>query len=264
MGGIAGVAALGLITLVIMQRGVNGPAGTVALVVLAGAATGLFVWRERRVTAPLLPLEFFRRRQFSAANAYTLIVYAALGVFFLLLVLQLEVVAGWSPLQAGAATVPVTLLTLALSRPSGALAQRIGPRTQMIVGPLLCAVGTLLALRIGPDVNYVSGVLPVVTVFGLGLASLVAPLTSAALNSVPTANAGLASGVNNAVARTGSLFSIAAIPVLVGLSGGALDDPAVFTTGFRAAMMICAGLLAAGGLLAAFTIGRPGLEAVAA
>ena len=263
-GGVTGVAALGLITLVIMRRGADGPAGTVALVVLAAAATCMFVWHERRVRAPLLPLGFFRRRQFTAANGYTLIVYAALGVFFLLLVLQLQVVAGWSPLQAGTATIPVTLLTLALSRPSGALAQAIGPRIQMTVGPLLCAVGTLLALRIHPGVDYISGVLPVVTVFGLGLATLVAPLTSAALNSVPTANAGLASGVNNAVARTGSLLSIAAIPALAGLSGDAMNDPAAFTTGFRTAMLVCAGLLTAGALLAALTIRRPNLADSAA
>jgi EmrB/QacA subfamily drug resistance transporter len=256
-GGVAGVVALGLITFAIMQRTPRGVAEIAALLVLAVVAVAAFVWRERAAAVPLLPLGLFRRRQFSAANGYTLIVYAAIGVFFLLLILQLEVVASWSPLQAGAATIPVTVVTLALSRPSGALAQAIGPRIQLTLGPLLCAAGAILALRIHPGVDYLTGVLPVVTLFGLGLAAFVAPLTYTALGSVPTEHAGLASGVNNAVARTGSLLSIAAIPALVGLAGDALEDPDAFTAAFRSAMFLCAGLLVAGSVLAALTIRRP-------
>jgi hypothetical protein len=127
----------------------------------------------------------------------------------------------------------------------------------MTLGPLLCAVATVLTLRVGPDATYLSDVLPAMVVFGLGLATMVAPLTSTALGSLPPSNAGLASGVNNAVARSAALLAIAAVPVIAGLTGDAMTDATMFAAGFRTAMIICAVLFAAAGILALVTIRRP-------
>ncbi|WP_127784760.1 DHA2 family efflux MFS transporter permease subunit [Rhodococcus sp. X156] len=227
-------------------------------VVVGLVALGAFVVVERRSRHPLVPLELFASRLFTAANLVTLAVYAALGGVFFLLVLQLQVVAGFSPVAAGLALLPVTALMLVLSARSGALAQRIGPRLQMTVGPLVAAAGLLLTLRIGPGSSYLRDVLPAVTVFGLGLACLVAPLTAAVLAAAPAHLAGTASGVNNAVARTAGLLAVAALPALVGLGGADYLQPAVFDPGFDAAMLICAGLLGAGAVVALVLVhGRP-------
>lgn len=221
---------------------------------IGGAA--VFVHTERTSPAPLIDLSLFRIREFSAANATTFFAYAAIGTFFFLLVLQLQVVAGWSPLAAGASSLPVTVITLGLSRLSGRLAQRIGPRPQMTLGPVLCAAGCVLALRITSDAHYLTDVLPAVVVFGLGLATLVAPLTATALSAVPDSHAGVASGFNNAVARTGSLLAIAAVPTLTGITGDAIALPQLFAIGFRTAMAVCAGLLITGSVVAAMGIPR--------
>ncbi|MEQ6901464.1 MFS transporter [Nocardioides sp. YIM 152588] len=240
-------------------------AGTYALIDLSWTAAAVaavaliaFLAVERRARQPLLPLSLFRIRQFSAVNAVTLVVYAPIGVYFFLLVVQLQVVAGWSPLASGTATIPVTAITLLLSGRCGALAQRIGPRLQLTVGPLLCAGGMLLSLRIDGSTSYAADVLPAVTVLGLGLATLVAPLTATALSAAPPENSGLASGLNNAVARTAALLAIAAVPVAAGLTGDVFDDPVGFDDGFGVAMTICAGLFLVGGALAAVAVEPPG------
>ena len=137
---------------------------------------------------------------------------------------------------------------------SDLLAQRTGPRLPMTAGPLVCAAGLLLMLRIGPDASYATRVLPAVLVFGLGLSLTVAPLTAAVLAAAPARHAGVASGVNNAVARTAQLLAVAALPVLAGLSGDDYRDAAAFLHGFRVAMGVSAGLLVLGGLLSALTI----------
>ena len=248
----AGSAALGLagLTYGLIQQ-------TVWPVVVGAAALVVFVVVERRSAAPLVPLELFSSKLFVAANLVTLTVYAAIGTVFFLLVLQLQVVAGFSPLQAGSATLPVTLVMLGLSSRAGALSQRIGPTLPMTVGPLLAAAGLLLMLRVGDGASYLTDVLPAVLVFGLGLAAMVAPLTATVLGAAPGEHAGVASGVNNAVARTATLLAVAALPALVGLQGDAYQVPATFDTGFRAAMLICAGLLLAGAVLAALLVRRP-------
>jgi len=257
-GAAATVVFLGAGTYAVIAAGSAGHATEItagAVVTVLGLLA--FVAIERRARQPLLPLGLFRLRLFCAANGVTFIVYAALGVFFFILVLQLEVVAGWAPLVAGASTIPVTVITLLFSRHSGALAQRIGPRLPMSAGPLVCAVGILLSLRTGTETSYLTDVLPAVVVFGIGLAIMVAPLTATAIGALPSAHAGLASGVNNAVARSASLLAIAAIPVVAGLTGRALEDPARFDDGFRLSAYVCAGLLVAGGVLAAAAIRRP-------
>ncbi|MFC8042877.1 MFS transporter [Nocardia sp. NPDC057353] len=226
------------------------------LLLVAGVALlAAFVVIELRSDHPLVPPRLFASRVFTAANLVTLAVYAALGGVFFLLVLQLQLVAGYSPLLSGVATVPITLIMLALSAPAGRWAQRHGARLPMTAGPLLAAAGLLLLMRIGPDSPYLRDVLPGVLIFGLGLAALVAPLTGAVLGAVPAGEAGIASGVNNAVARTAQLLAVAALPGLAGLSN-ALDDPVAFDQGFGLAMAICAGLLVTGAVLAAVLL-RP-------
>ncbi len=210
-----------------------------------------FVLMERRSAHPLIPLELFASRVFVAANVVTLVVYAALGGVFFLLVLQLQVVAGFSPLRAGMALLPITALMLLLSARAGALAQRIGPRLPMTIGPLVAAGGLLLTLRIGPHASYLRDVLPAVAVFGLGLSCMVAPLTATVLGAAPEHLAGTASGVNNAVARSAGLLAVAALPALVGLGGADYTEAGVFGSGFRAAMVVCAVLLASGAAVAA-------------
>lgn len=211
----------------------------------------VFVVVERRSTDPLIPPTLFRSRVFVAANLVTFAVYAALGGVFFLLVLQLQLAAGYSPLASGVATMPITALMLLLSARAGRWAQHHGPRLPMTVGPLLAAVGLALMLRIGPGASYLTDVLPGVLVFGLGLCALVAPLTGAVLNSVSTDRAGIASGVNNAVARSSQLLAVAALPGLAGITGTDYTDPQVFSDGFHVAMLICMGLLVIGAALAA-------------
>jgi EmrB/QacA subfamily drug resistance transporter len=238
------------------DRGWGAPSvvGSLVAGVLAMAA---FVVVESRSRHPMLPLDVFRSAQFRAANLVTVAVYAALGGVFFLLTLQLQVVLGYSALEAGAATMPITLLMLALSARSGALAARIGPRLQMTVGPLLVAAGMLLMMRIEPGVSYATGVLPGVVVMGLGLATTVAPLTSTALGAVAVRHAGVASGVNTTVSRAAQLAAVAVLPVAVGLTGEDFLRPEAMSDGFRMAMLITAVLAAAGGLVAWATVRNP-------
>lgn len=241
-GTVLGVVALAALTYGLIEQ-------EPVAVVVGVAAFGVFVVAELRSPDPLVPPALFRSRVFTAANLVTLTVYAALGGVFFLLVLQLQIVAGYSPIASGLATLPITILMLALSARAGRWAQRHGPRLPMTLGPLVGAAGLLLMLRIGPDASYLADVLPAVLVFGLGLSALVAPLTGAVLGSVSTDRAGIASGVNNAVARTAQLLAVAALPGLAGITDYA-DAPA-FSDGFRIAMLICAGLMLAGAGIAA-------------
>jgi EmrB/QacA subfamily drug resistance transporter len=235
-------------------RGWSSPAVVVSLV--AGIALlAAFVLVERHAAEPLLPLELFASAQFTAVNAVTFVVYGALGGVLLLLPVVLQVVAGFSPLVAGTALLPITVIMLALSARSGALAARIGPRLQMSVGPVVVAGGMLLLIRMGP--NYLADVLPALLVFGLGLAITVAPLTSTALSAAPTEHAGVASAVNNDVARAAGLIAVAVLPALAGITGDTYVHPAALAAGFRTAMIISAGACAAGGVLAALTIRNP-------
>jgi EmrB/QacA subfamily drug resistance transporter len=235
------------------------------LILVASAAIGVaaavaFVLVERHRTRhpggtpAMLPLDVFASRQFSSVNIVTFLVYAGLGGVFFLLVLQTQVVAGYSPVKAGLALLPITLVMLAFSARSGALAQRIGPRWPMSAGTLICAVGLLLMLRIGAHASYLTDVLPAVTVFAAGLTLTVAPLTATVLASADVRHAGVASGVNNAVARAAGLLAVAGLPALAGLGEASYHAPAQFNTGFDKAMIISAGLLVAGSVLSLLTI----------
>ena len=221
---------------------------------VAGLLVGVgFVLVERRRANPMLPLSVFASRQFTAVNGVTAVVYAALGGVFFLLALQLQIGAGFSPVAAGAALLPVTVLMLLFSSRAGALAQRIGPRWPMTAGTFVAALGVLLMSRIGAGSSYVLDVLPAATTFGIGLSLTVAPLTATVLASADVRRAGIASGVNNAVARAAQLLAVAGLPVLVGL-GTDYQNPTVFTAGFRTAMFVCAGGLIAGSALSLVTV----------
>ncbi|WP_441248638.1 MFS transporter [Kitasatospora sp. McL0602] len=235
-----------------LTEGVRGLSG---LVGVAGLALGaLFVLAERRSPEPMLPPELFASRLFTSVNLVTLCVYGAFSGIFLLLMVQLQTVAGFTPLTAGLALLPITLLMLAFSGQAGRLGRRVGPRLPLTLGPLVCAAGVLLMLRIDAGASYWTAVLPSVVVLGCGMTLLVAPLTATVLAAVEVRRAGIASGVNNAAARAAGLLTVAALPALAGLSGEAYQIPNEVDSAFHTAMLICAGLLAAGALLAAATI----------
>jgi EmrB/QacA subfamily drug resistance transporter len=254
-GALLAAAGLGALTYGLTAWGSHGRPDPVTAVALAAGVLVLvgFLLVEARSRYPMLPLGLFRVPAFSAVNLVTFAVYAALSGMVFLVVVQLQVVAGYPPLAAGLALLPATLLLLLLSARAGALAARIGPRAPMTVGPLLCAVALLLLARIGAQPRYAVDVLPAVLLFGLGLATTVAPLTSVALAAARDRNAGLASGVNNAVARTAGLLAVAVLPLVSGV-GPHLTDPASLAPAYRIGMLICAALVAAGGLLALATI----------
>ena len=257
-GGVLGALALAGITYALIEADA-GPRVVVPAVLLGIVGAVLFALRERRATYPVLPFSVFASKQFSAVNAVTFLVYGGFGALFFLLVVHLQVVAGFGPVAAGAALLPVTVVMLLLSSRSGDLASRIGPRLQMSTGPLVCALGILLLARISTEASYASDVLPGMVVFGLGLAIMVAPLTAAALAAAPTEHAGMASGVNNAVARTGGLFAVAAIPALAGIGSVDVGGDA-FADGYRNALWISAVILVAAAALAAATVRNDLLE----
>jgi EmrB/QacA subfamily drug resistance transporter len=237
----------------------QGPAGgwstwDVVAGVAAVSAIAAAVVLEPRRRRPVVPVDLFAIRPFVAANAITLFVYGGLGVVFFLLAIHLQVTVGWSPLETGAALMPITALMMVLSSWTGDLAQRIGPRWPLTGGPVLIAGGMLLLTRIGPGASYLTDVLPAVAVFGLGLAWSVAPVTATALGTIPDHRSGAASGLNNAMARTGQLLAVAAIPPLVGLTGDALREPDELDAGFPAAMLVGAGLVLVGAIVALVTL----------
>ncbi|MCN9241842.1 MFS transporter [Streptomyces sp. RY43-2] len=256
LGAALGALSLALVTYALIEA--RGGSLPVAVTALAGIAAGAaFVYVERHRDDPMMPPAVFASRQFTAVNLVTLCVYAAFGGFFFLTALQLQVVAGYSALGAGTALLPTTVLMLLFSSRSGALAERIGPRVPLTVGPLLCAAGLLLMLRVGKGAGYVVDVLPALLVMGAGMVTLVAPLTATVLASVDTGQAGLASGINNAAARAAGLVAVAALPLLAGMGPEAYRSADAFDAAFRRAMPICAGVLVAGAVLAFATIRRP-------
>ncbi len=256
-GAVLTVVLLGALTYALTAAS-SAPVALVAgLAVLAAAALVGFVAAERRHGSPLVPLSLFLSRVFSAANAMTFLVYGALGAVYFVLVLQLQVSAGWSALAAGVSALPVTVAMMLLSSRAARLSARIGPRIPMTVGPLVCGLGCAMLVGVGRGTTW-RGVLPGMVVFALGLSSLVSPLTATVLAAAPDRFAGVASGINNAVARAGSLLLVAALPALVGLSGEDYRDPTALTAGYRSSMLVCAGLLGAGGIVSWFGLGRAG------
>jgi EmrB/QacA subfamily drug resistance transporter len=261
-GAVLGALALGGVTYALIGAGESTlRADVVSAAVIGVIAGAAFVVRERRASQPMLPPRLFADRQFTGANLATLAVYGALGGSGLFLVLQLQTVLGYDATASGAAMLPAIALITVLSPRMGALATRIGPRSPMTIGPLIVAAGTLWLSAVDGGAPYVVEVLPGSLLQGLGMAVTVAPLTATVLAAAPDTLAGIASGVNNAVARAAQLLAVAALPVAVGLSGSDYTQPAAFTAGFRAAMMVCAVLFAVGGLISWWTIRNDVLSA---
>ncbi|MFZ0971024.1 MAG: MFS transporter, partial [Solirubrobacteraceae bacterium] len=202
-GGLLCVAGLGGTVFGLIEHSVYGwgdPRVFVPLIAGIGLLITFLLW-EARVPEPMIPLQLFAVRNFAVGNATTLAMYGGLGVSTFFLVVFLQQVAGYTPLEAGLALLPITLVIFALSRRFGALSDRIGPRLFMSGGPVLAGVGLLLLTRLDAHPDYLTTILPGVLVFALGLAATVAPLTAAVLGSVDPGHSGLASGANNAVAR---------------------------------------------------------------
>jgi EmrB/QacA subfamily drug resistance transporter len=264
-GSVLAVLGLAGLTFALIQAPAQGtgPGIVVTAIAIGLVALFLFIRTERRSAQPMLPLDIFSSRQFTGANLVTFVVYAALGGVFFLLVVFLQVSLGYTAVAAGAASLPVTALMLVLSPRAGALAQRIGPRVPLTIGSLLIAAGMLMMREIGIGDSYVEAVLPAVVVFGLGLSLVVAPITATVLAAADVNHAGMASGVNNAVARTAQLAAVATFPLIGGLSGTDYENPVALEGGFRDAMLAAAILSVAGAVLAWTTIRNDVLERAA-
>lgn len=235
-----------------------GPRGWTDAGVLIGGAVAVvaiaaFVRRMLRTDDPLVPPALFRDRTFTVVNLQTVLLYSSLGVSFFFVSYELQVATGWSALKAGVALLPATALMLVLSASSGALAQKIGPRLQLTVGPLLAAAGLLLLARIGPDASWTTDVLPGAVVFGFGLVTFVAPLSATVMAAADPNHVSVASGVNNAIARAASLGALAVLPVISGLSEA--TEATQITHAFRLGLVITACVAAAAGPLAFIGLG---------
>lgn len=252
------VVGLGSLTYGLTGLGNDGVTPAAVASVCAGVlALSLFILVERRSKHPLLSPKLFADNTFRVANVMTLLIYGALGAVFLLLVLQLQTVAGFSPVAAGTALLPFTAVMLVFSSRTGALSGRIGPRVPMTIGPLIAAAGLLLMLRIGADASWLLDVAPAAVVFGAGMVLVVAPLTSTVLDSAPENMAGSASGVNNAVARAGGLLAVAVLPGLAGIGGADYADPQAFNAEFHTAVLISSVLMVVAAVMAAVGLRRP-------
>ena len=242
-GALVGAIGLAASTYGLIERSAPiGAAGVAALVA--------FVVVESRRRNPMLPLAVFRSRQFSAANLVTLFVYAGLAAVLFMIGLVLQQSLGYSPIEAGTATLPITVIMLAFSARAGSLAQRIGPRWPMTCGPLVIAIGLVLMLRIEPGAHYLSSVFPAVLVFACGLSLTVAPLTATVLAAADAEHSGIASGVNNAVARVGGLLAVATIPLVAGFSPTGVVGPGALVDGFHTVLVAAAIAVAVGAVVA--------------
>lgn len=225
-----------------------GGVGMLALVAFLGV--------EAHHPSPMLPLSLFRSKQFSGANATTLALYFALNGALFLVVIALQSALGYSALGAGAALAPLTAVMLVLSPVVGKATARLGHRRFMTVGPLVAGAGLLLLTRLHLGASYLTGVLPGVAVLALGLGLTVAPLTTAVFQGVRTSQAGIASGVNNAVARTAGLLAVALLPAAAGLRDLSGRSPEALIAGLHRALLICAAGCALGAAAAFWTVDR--------
>jgi EmrB/QacA subfamily drug resistance transporter len=259
----AALCALGLAGVVygLIEQPRYGWADTrIVLALLLGVVlfATFLVW-ERRASEPMLKLELFSRRNFAVANAETLTMYAGLSILFFFLVIYLQQVAGYSALRSGLVTLPVTILMFLFSRRFGMLADRLGPRLFMGVGPLVAAAGILLLLRVGMDVSFWTDLLPPLLLFGLGLSMTVAPLTATVLADADESDAGIASAVNNAIARVAGLVGISVVGVVVAgsLTGDTFGANQSSVDAFHQAILLCGLLVAAGGVIGLLGIVNP-------
>ena len=246
VGGILSLLGLGGPVFALIEEPKRGFGDPLIVATLLGGITllVLFVAWELRHDAPMLPLRLFRLRNFTFANVETLVVYAALATLTFFLTLFLIQLAGYSPFRSGLATVPITVVMFLLSPRVGRLSMRFGPRLFMGIGPLVCAAALVWMRRLSPGFDYWTELLPPLLVFALGLSLIVAPLTSTVLADAGERDAGIASGVNNAVARVAALLGIAIVGAAIAGANNRLD-----LAGYRLAMAITAGLIGAGGVV---------------
>jgi EmrB/QacA subfamily drug resistance transporter len=240
---------------------------------IAGLALlGAFLWHEEHTPHPMLPLELFRARNFAVGNLATLLIYGGLGASTFFVTIYLQQVAGYSAVAAGLSLVPITVIMALLSRRWGALSDSLGPRLLMGVGPLVAGLGLIWMGRIGAHVVYVTDLLPGIILFGLGLSATVAPLTNTVLGAVPQHHAGVASGVNNQVARVAGLLAIAVVGAVVAarfesvlgpgsdaqpLSGGPPEVVAASVSAFHAGLVVAGALVMLGGVISLIGIVNP-------
>jgi EmrB/QacA subfamily drug resistance transporter len=259
----AALCALGLggFVFALIEEPHRGWASPGILITLIGGLVSFaaFVGYERRVPEPMLKLELFTHRNFAVGNLETLSMYAGLSILFFFLTIYLQQVAGYSALRSGLTTLPVTLVMFALSRRMGALADRLGPRLFMGAGPLVAAGGILLLARVGRDVSYLADLLPGLVIFAVGLSMTVSPLTATVLADADESDAGIASAVNNQVARVAGLIGVSVIGVVVAgtLVGGTFAPNPASVHAFHMAMLVCAALVGAGGVAGAIGIVNP-------
>lgn len=248
VGALLGVFGLGGMVYGPIEQSRYGWSSSVVLVslIVGVVLLGIFLWHEQRVKAPMLPLQLFTIRNFSVGNVATFSIYAGLSIATFLLAIFVQQVGGYSAFQAGLALLPVTILMFVLSPRFGALAGRIGPRWFMALGPIIAAIGFMLMLRVDARVSYATQLLPGILVFGTGLSVTVSPLTTAVLGAIASRQAGIASAVNNMVARVAGLLGIAALGLLLG--------PKLDVQGFHAAIVATAVLLLLGGVVSAIGI----------
>jgi EmrB/QacA subfamily drug resistance transporter len=246
VGGVLCVLGLGGPVFALIEeprRGWGSP--SIAVPLVAGVALfAAFLWWERRSPQPMLPLGLFARRNFTFANVETFTVYAGLSTLTFFLVLFVQQLAGYSALKSGLALVPITAVMFVLSPRVGRLSMRFGPRLFMSAGPLIAAAALAALIRLKPGFNYWYELLPPLLVFSVGLSLIVAPLTATVLADADESDAGIASGVNNAVARVAGLLGIAVVGASIATSANTLD-----LAGFRLAMGITVGLICVGGLI---------------
>jgi EmrB/QacA subfamily drug resistance transporter len=260
LAGVAlGVAFLTGLSYGLIEGSIQGwtSAAVLTALIAAGLSGAAFLVVEHRIANPMLPLRMFAVRQFSATNAVTFVVYGALGGALFLLPVELQVVEGYSPLASGLALLPVTVMMLLFSARSGRLASRIGPRLQMSLGPVVVGAAMFLLTLATHGSSYITYVFPGVLVLGIGLAITVAPLTATAMASAPSEHSGIASAVNNVVARSASLIAVAVLPAAAGIATSGTLEASSLAPGFRTALMIAGAVSIAGGLLAALLIRNP-------
>ena len=259
----AALCALGLggiVFALIEQPRYGWSSAVIDVPLIAGAVAFIsFLVYERMTPEPMLKLELFTHRNFAVANLETLTMYAGLSILFFFLVIFLQQVAGYSALRSGLTTVPVTLVMFVLSRRFGALADRYGPRFFMGAGPLIAAAGVVFLLRAGMHTSYVRDLLPGLLLFSLGLSMTVAPLTATVLADADEGDAGIASAINNAVARVAGLVGVSVIGVVIAgkLVGDTFAANAASVRAFHEAIAVCAVLIAAGGIAGAVGITNP-------
>jgi EmrB/QacA subfamily drug resistance transporter len=261
LGAALGALALGGVVFALIEaprHGWSSPA--IYLPLLVGIVCGAaFLAHERRTAQPLLELGLFARRNFAVGNLETLTMYAGLAIVFFFLTIFLQQVCGYTALQSGLATIPVTLVMFAASRRFGSLADRYGPRRLMGLGPLVAAAGVLLLVRIGMHVAYLTDLLPAMLLFAVGLSMTVAPLTATVLAAADANDAGIASAINNAVARVAGLIGTSAVGAAVAgrLPEGTFARNAASVAAFHDVILICSVLIAAGGIVGLLGIVDP-------